>query len=300
MAAQNVARYQPSGFFRPTTIVGFAAAIVVAALLAWLYQLLARWIPIIYLNILLCIGFAACVGGLGMFAVRAGHCRNRAVALVLALPLAGGAVAATYYWDYQHLLSVAQEKFPDVSRDEIRRELTFRRYLDGKQETGWSVSSHGGTGTQMNGVVVLVVWGIEALIIGVLGVMMAWIAAGDPYCERCNRWTDEKKLTLPGIGREAVDPLLERADLSAVVALTPPAEPADPVALAFTVKLCPACRETGFLTIEEKRLIAKKKAKPEEKSTELVTHAVLRADQRAQLERRIATVAPPPAAAAAG
>ncbi|MCU1278207.1 MAG: hypothetical protein JWM53_1753, partial [bacterium] len=111
MALQtSFASYRASGRFNPLTLALFAGAIVAGAAVAWIYQLLMTWIPYIYADVVLCGGFGAALGVAGMYAVRRGHCRNRVVALVLALPLALVAVGASYYWSYQSTLSTIAEK----------------------------------------------------------------------------------------------------------------------------------------------------------------------------------------------
>src|SRR5262249_6428279 len=143
--------YRPSGFFRVTTVLLFAVALAGAALLAWLYQLLMRWIPFIYVNGVICGGFALAIGGASVIALRWGHCRNRPLALVLTLALAGGALAASYGWEYRGVLAAVAENNPGVAMQDIQHELTFRRFLELKQEAGWSLSSHGASGSKFNG-----------------------------------------------------------------------------------------------------------------------------------------------------
>jgi hypothetical protein len=132
-----------------------------------------------------------------------------------------------------------------------------------------------------------VVWSIEALILLLISYAMVWTAVSKPYCERCLEWAEPKKMLLQGLSRAEADPLLEKGDLDAVITMPLPAEPNGAVALALTADLCPKCAETGFLTVEEKRVVAVKKGKPQEKSVDLVHQAVLRADQRAKFLSRL-------------
>jgi hypothetical protein len=298
MANTTLPRYSPSGFFRPTTFALFIAAIGGGVLVAWLYQLLMRWIPFIYLNAIICAGFGAALGVGGTWAVKSGHCRNRIIALLFALPLFALPLAASYWWDYRHVLSEVAEKNPSVPMEEIQREVTFQRYIDAKVETGWSVSSHGGSGSQFNGKGVYFIWGIEALILFGIVVFMVNLAVGEPYCERCNQWANEKKMLLPGLSAADADPLLAQGDLDAVIGLQPPAEPDLSMAITMTAAICPGCRDTGFLTVEEKRVLSRKKGKAEEKTKVLISNAVLRADQRAKFLARLEPPATAPVAAA--
>src|SRR5437588_11227556 len=123
-ATTSFAAYRTSGRFNPLTIALFAGAMVAGAGAAWLYQALMTWIPYIYVNLVLCAGFGVGLGVAGAFAVRRGHCRNRILALVLALPLALGAVGASYYWAYQSTLSTIAEKNPGATIEAVRAEIT--------------------------------------------------------------------------------------------------------------------------------------------------------------------------------
>src|SRR5688572_21728312 len=94
-----LARYHASGFFRPTTFVWFAASAAVAVAGAFVYQAVVRWVPLIFISIFVCIGFGFVLGLAGAFAVKSGHCRNRLLALVFAVPLAGAGWVGSFYWN---------------------------------------------------------------------------------------------------------------------------------------------------------------------------------------------------------
>jgi hypothetical protein len=227
-----------------------------------------------------------------MWAIKTGHCRNRIIAVLLALPLVGVSLGGSFWWDYKHIVAEVAEKEP-----ELAEQLTFSQYLDAKVEAGWNVSNHGSSGSKMNGAMVYVVWGIEALILlGIAGAMV-WNAVNAPYCERCNQWGNERKMILHGLRRGDADPLIQSGDLDALIGLPLPPEPDVRVALTMTATLCPSCKETGFLTVEEKQVVAQKRGKPQEKTVSLVKNAILRADQRQKFIDRIEPPAAPAAAA---
>jgi hypothetical protein len=279
-------RYRPSGFFRPTVILLFVAAAAGGVLAAWLYQLLVHWIPFIYINLFICLGFGAVIGVLGGMAVRRGHCRNPILALVLALPLAGSAVSATYYWDYRSTVStVAKET--NHTADEVKQELSFRDYLQVKQEVGWKVKS-----TKMTGVFVLITWGIEAVLIFFMALWLTVGAAREPYCERCNAWCRDDNIAVAGIGRAEVDPLVARGDLATLVKVQSPADPNPLLSVTLEITHCPSCRDAAYLTVTEKQIVHKKKGKPEEKTKTLVRWAVLSGSARSDALTRLSPQPP--------
>src|SRR5581483_2672470 len=180
--AHPLPRYSPSGFFRPIAIALFLAAIALGCVLAFLYQATVRWISIVQVKMLVVLVFAAMLGGAGAWAVRKGHCRNRLIALLFALALAGVPLAATYYWDYA-LAEPGNVRFR-LGEHGLSAEYTFRDYLEDRQRHGWRMKSGG----DVTGAGVLTMWTLEALV--VFGAVLALTVPGaaDPYCERCSRF----------------------------------------------------------------------------------------------------------------
>src|SRR5947209_5400303 len=106
--------YRPSGRVGIRTLPWFAFVAGFGALLAWLYEALTRWIPIIQLNIVTVAGFACVIGGLTALAVNVGRCRSRLVALLLALPATVTVLAASYYWAFSHVAGIIAKERPDL------------------------------------------------------------------------------------------------------------------------------------------------------------------------------------------
>ena len=290
MATTSFASYRPSGRLRPLTLALFAAAIVAAAAAAWLYQMLMTWIPFIYVDLVLCAGFGAGLGVAGAFAVRRGHCRNRLVAVVLAVPLAAAAIGASYFWAYRSTLSAIAEKNPETPMETIRDEVPFDRWIDARKEAGWTMtSSHSSASTRsspdISGAGVLVVWAIEALLLLGLTVLLADAEAQKPYCERCGRWCTPKPLSLAGLGRADVEQALQLGDLMPLVDIAVRGDGDPARSLVLTGDVCEGCSDTAFLTVEEKTTTQRKK-QTSVKSVRLLRHAILTAEQRAAFVQR--------------
>src|SRR5689334_7006858 len=116
MAKYPLPSYRPSGKLKPITIALFAGGLVAGCVVAVVYQQLVRWIPYIYVNLLLVAGFGGALAGAGWKAVKWGHCRNWIVASFLALIMAGVALSASYWWDWQQTLSAVADKNPGLSK----------------------------------------------------------------------------------------------------------------------------------------------------------------------------------------
>jgi hypothetical protein len=269
-------RYRPAGFFRLSLVLYFAVALVAVALIGWLYQKLAGWLPFVYINLVLCIGFAGVVGAAGAMAIKAGHCRNPLVAALLALPFTAAALASTYYWDFRSM----HARHPEV--------VTLRDYVAAKERIGWKVRSS----TEKGRLVLLVVWGGEAAAVFGFGVWYTILAAREPYCERCNVWCSDYHYPLPGVGREAAAPLVARADVAGIVALSSPPQPDARLCLQMEVAVCDLCQEAAYLTVVEKRLKQGRWGKADEKTKTLLKWATLSGTTRRDVLARISNVLP--------
>jgi hypothetical protein len=283
------AGYRASGRVGPLTIALFAAALPAAAAVAWLYEMLMTWIPYIYVNLVLCGLFGAGLGVAGAFAVRRGHCRNRLVALVLAVPLALTGVAASYYWAYQATLAKIVENHPETSLADIRAEVTFARWVDARKEAGWTLtSSHSSSSSRtpdIGGDAVFVIWAIEALTILGIAVLVVDAEAKNPYCERCGRWCTPKPLPLGGLTSVDVEHAIQLGDLMPLIDIQVRGDGDPARSIVLTGNSCDGCADTAFLSVDEKTVTQRKK-QSSTKTVHLIRHATLTAEQRAAFLQR--------------
>ncbi|HEY2745293.1 MAG TPA: hypothetical protein VGL86_11740, partial [Polyangia bacterium] len=253
------ASYRASGRVGPLTIALFAAATVGGAGVAWIYQMGMTWIPYIYINLVLCGLFGAGLGAAGAFAVRRGHCRNRVVALVLAVPLALTAVGASYYWAYESTIAKVAEHNPGASVADIRAEVTFARWVEARKAAGWTMSSHSSSSSSLrastpdiSGAGVFVIWAIEALAILGIAALVVDAEAKKPYCERCNRWCAPKPITLGGLTRLDVEHAVQLGDLMPLVDIQVRSDGDAARSIVLTGTVCDGCSDTAFLSVDEK------------------------------------------------
>jgi hypothetical protein len=290
MAYASFATYKPSGRLRPLTFALFVGVTVAGAAAAWLYQSLMAWIPYIYVNLLLCVGFGAALGAAGAWAVRRGHCRNRVLALALAVPLALVAVGASYAWAYRATLVYLADQNPGATIDAIREDVTFQRWIAVKKEAGWTMSSSHSTSSRksspdISGTGVVVVWAIELLTILGLTLLLVDTEVQKPYCERCARWCDTRPLTLSGLGRGDFDHAVQLGELMPLVDIQLSGDGDPARALVLTGHICDGCRDTGFLSVDEKTTTQRKK-QTSTKTVHLLRYALLTAEQRAAFVQR--------------
>jgi hypothetical protein len=165
----------------------------------------------------------------------------------------------------------------------------LQRWLEIKQEAGWTLTSHsssaGRKSPDISGAGVLVVWAIEALAILGLTLLLVDTEAAKPYCERCGLWCESKPLALSGLTRNDADTAMQMGDLGAVVDIVVRSDGDAARALVLTGHLCDGCTETGFLSIDERTTIQRKK-QTSTSTKHLLRCAVLTPQQRAAFAHR--------------
>lgn len=256
MVGSRLVRYRASG--RTTLLfVGLMALVAaLAVLVAWPYQAIARWMPLIYGNLAL---YAGVVVGMMMaieFAADLGKNRSRVAGVLAAVAVAGAFVVASHYWTYRALLddvsaAVAEESGLDRAevRAKIAEEVSFTKHLELRAATGWSIGRRGSSGARLDGGFVWAVWSLEAL-----GLLAAAVLAGGrsrPFCERCQHpMTEAQLFTCPTPPLEALSAIERAADTEALWAARTDDDLNAPVdALAYQVTRCETCDGPWYLTI---------------------------------------------------
>jgi hypothetical protein len=267
--SSTVQRYAPSGAFKPAVFLFALGGLLGAVALAWVYELLLDLIPFVYISMLMTVGFGFGLGLVGAMVVKAGHCRNRAVAAVLALLMGAGGLAASYGWGYRRALNELAEKTPGITLSELHQVVSVGTWMDARIENGWEVRR-----STISGAGVMAIWGIEALIALGLCSLVVVLGAAAPYCERCQVWTETQSAQLAGLGVEDVASLIERGDLAGVLALTARPEAGTASRIELLRNFCPECPDTAYLTVKEVRTEVKN-GKAQEHTKELLEHAEL-------------------------
>jgi hypothetical protein len=222
--------------------------------------------------------------------VRWGKVRSRGIGVVTAVALGALALAASFYWAWQIAVPQAYEELqhalggdPEaqlVSREQFEELYTFREWLDARVENGWSVGRVGGSsgGLPLEGIVVWVVWAIEAGIVLFLAVKGAG-TANAPYCETCDRWTEKKTL---GPWAQVDEADLRRAarEEDAQTLRAPKPAAGSVHAGTYVLHVCPECREGGFVDVAVTHPETTSKGKVEMKTKVLVPGLVLTSAER--------------------
>jgi len=209
--------YQPSGRFSSilagTIIVGLVAAVV----LAYVYQTLVWWIPLVWLDWIFVAGL-----GFGLFfvthvVVQLGKCRSTFAAIFAGLLISVTALVASHWVSYtQHrdymakliVEEASKEGYktlgdlgiedPEIAKLPIEADLLsdiyhFSDHWNERYENGWSIGKSG-KGLPLTGVIVYLIWLIEAGVILFAGAIGGISASREPYDETADNWMDSKEI----------------------------------------------------------------------------------------------------------
>jgi len=247
----RLTRFRPSGLVHPLALLMVLALALPAALLAWPYQwivesLAAHGGKAIVVATFFVPALGGLTGWLSWMAVVRGRCRSPAAGRLIGYLLALVALAASYYVSYRH----AAAEYTDVS---------IAEYLEEATTTGWHVIGSGDP--DLSGVMVYLIWGLEAAI--VLGVS-GWLgrtAARKPYCERCGQWADHElgKASIRSPGKAGVSRLRTADTVDRLLTVPPPGSDAGGELgkdqLVYTLRGCARCGTTATLTIDWRGVI---------------------------------------------
>jgi len=187
MSTDALAAYHHSGRFTALgLLLPLALAAVVAVPLGLAYAFIVRWVPFIYINGLVCVGYGWAFGWIAMRAVKMGMVRNT----VLALGLGAGAGLIALYFDWSGDIHVLFKGAPWVASPELVWGAMKYLYAHGS----WSISSHGDAGTAVSGIPLAIVWAGEAFIIVGLSTWLPYdFVANTPFAEDTSSWLEQRK-----------------------------------------------------------------------------------------------------------
>ena len=271
------------------TLVGGLTVGVVGAIA---YAYLVRWIPILYLRVLLPVALGALIGFVVGRLARAGRLRNKAITLALVLLV----TLIAYYFTWVFWIKATFDRFVEGHDLTVRWLITSPRMLwtaiSFLNETGtWSFKRS----DPVSGWFLGLIWLIEAGVIFVLALGTWTATAGDDvYCETCDKWAPDGaaiRRTVPG------DPATARQRLAAHDFAYLDTLPADSETSShwwsFNYRRCPGCDNLHALSLIETRITTDSKGNTSTKTTKIVDKLLL-SPQEAQ---RLAAgpPAPPPA-----
>ncbi len=238
-------KYKPSGRVNPVAPLVLIAGLLLTLALSFLYAYLIKNNPFIYLSVFIYAGFVIGLAMITIFTISFGKIRNITVGILIGLVIGSTAL----YVSWAVIL-------PEIVGDmvSIRQLLSapdqMWHLINFISRTGW----YSLFGTEIHGVLIWLIWGLEALGILFIPAYSGYDRAKNHlFCEQCKQW-GEVDNNLPGFyfqDKSTLIDQLQRGDLTffkQAIAIEPP-----PVKNFFSVDIekCGNCKNMYTLSLIE-------------------------------------------------
>jgi hypothetical protein len=186
--------YEPSGKFDPIRqSLLYVICIGIALFLGYLYAVLISFIPLIYLNIIILVGFGISLGLVCRVFVRFSHNRNRRSQLIHAIIFG---ILANYFQWTTYVLFLLEDSVPSLGLyfsniDWIFTSGDFGNLIAEIYRNGaWEIF-----GIQINGPTLAIIWLVEFLLIVTIPAISVLQTKVYPYSELFEKWYEKYTLT---------------------------------------------------------------------------------------------------------
>jgi hypothetical protein len=272
--------------------IGCASAVVLGVVYAFTFY----YIPYVYLNFLLAIGFGAAVGWIVGWGAREGNIRNTPVTV-------GIAVVASLLGLYAEWGASLYAMCPSDELSALWGQAGLAPFLphhivalmfDLFENGSWSLAGEG----MFIGWPLVALWAVEvATIVGMATTTAHGQVALRPFCEACQAWiTGEAPHLYVGDGSESVWTEVQTGSFD-TLADTPRATGGEPTYVRLTLHVCASCEGSNYLTITRCENTTDHRGNPKTVETSLTTNLTIDATQ-AELIRTANLIAPTVEAAA--
>ena len=266
MNVNTLQTYKHSGKFNP---LGLGLAIAVAAAFGYPlglgYAYIIRWIPFIYINFFITLGYGFAFGWVTSRILKTSQVRNTSLAALAGL--AAGLIAL--YLEWSGTLHVLFEDSPwFFLPDEVMRGMALLY-----EQGSWGLRSGG----NVTGILLAVVWVVEAGIVIGLAVMIPFGFVGDtPFCEKSKCWLDENKEinTLEPFTDSAHLAALKAGDIMPITQTKPKTEGANEFT-RLLLKRSPKCKIFCTLRVQHVILTVDNKGNVTAKANDLSSDLII-------------------------
>ncbi|HWY74445.1 MAG TPA: hypothetical protein VN281_02450, partial [Verrucomicrobiae bacterium] len=183
METESFQVYRHSGkFYAHGPFAAVVAAVVAGFPLGYAYAYFMKWIPFIYLNFLVTLGYGFFFGAVIGALMKWGKVRNTLVVLVTSL--VAGFIALYFSWN-GHIHSLFPDA-PTICRPNVMLNGMKALYREGS----WGLHGSG----PVTGIPLAIVWVVEAgVILGLTTATAVGMIASTPFCENAMCWLDKKR-----------------------------------------------------------------------------------------------------------
>jgi len=272
--------YRPSGGVPLMgTLLTMVLGCLGGAVLSVIYALVNHYNPFIYFTIIATVMFGAGCGACTVFGLTIGKVRNRGTNALAGLFVGFVSLYLSWVW-YLYLVSseaIGQGVFFFDS-------MAMLGFMQTLAENGvWEMF-----GVVPTGIALYIIWFLEALIVLIPSAFIAW-TADSPFCESCNKWTDEKEcqisFRLPE-EPEKFQESLEAGDFRPLFELS--LSNIEPACLHAKIHRCEGCEESTWLELEIAQLFVDDNGEMKSTKTPFLTYLQI---PRVQAEALLALTA---------
>lgn len=196
--------YKASGQFSPISFLYFiGASLIVLPILALIYTYLIWYIPFIYINLFITLGFGFAVGlTVNFLVIKLGKVRNHKLAMVFGF--FAGLIALYFSWAVwvdlvfnigesygtsRIGITTSNIKFFQVVELALHPKELLSIIAEINAVGTWGIGS-----STVSGIFLTIIWIIEALIVIVLSILPPLGQSKTPFCELNNNWFKEVEL----------------------------------------------------------------------------------------------------------
>ncbi|MCP3924411.1 MAG: hypothetical protein GY714_17690 [Desulfobacterales bacterium] len=268
---------QKSKYYEHSGTIGLMGLIYIilagaigSLLLGAIYGYAIFYIPFIYLNFFITLGFGGILGLLIGYSGKFGKVRNTKALVFFGLIF--GIFAQYIGWvSWIHAFS-GKEGAMVASPSNMY--YVVKMVAD---NGAWSIF-----GWTPKGFSIYSIWTIEALMIIGASTLFACIPiVSTPFCERCNKWIDKEEFIFPLEPIENVEILTSQLEGSDFTILNLLKETDDDASIYTQLKLlfCPDCQDSYFLTVTSVEITEDDKGEIEKNDDDIIENFVLTSDQ---------------------
>jgi hypothetical protein len=196
--------YKPSGKFSPTFLLYFLlVSVIVFPILGLIYAYCIWYIPFVYINFLITLGFGFLTGlAISIFVIKKGKVRNALLALIIGV--LSGILALYFHWSVwidlvinagesygssRIGITVSNIEFLQVFSLIFQPNLVFEYINEVSKYGTWGIRS-----ATVSGTFLWVIWAIEFVMVVGLTAFLAYLQSKKPFSESTNSWYEEFEL----------------------------------------------------------------------------------------------------------
>ena len=196
--------YKPSGKFSSIFILYFLLVTAIAfPILGLIYAYCIWYIPFVYINLFITIGFGFLVGFvISLIVIKRGKVRNPILGLIIGL--AGGLLALYFHWaicldlvinagesygSKRIGITVSNIDFLQTFSLIFRPDLVFQFIGEANEYGTWGIR-----GATVTGTFLWIIWLIEFIIVVAISGFLPYLEAKKPFSESTNSWYEETVL----------------------------------------------------------------------------------------------------------